>query len=138
MDPAKSQRRCKNRDVARLQAIHRVLVSVKANESALRRNVHVRGALGVAAQAIVTVLEAVGEDVRHRHQFGVAVFDTQGIRGCATAAPAAANQGDLKSFIALGMDERDRHPRQGGDGGHTASGFDKFTTGGDICCWIHN
>ena len=47
MHPAESERRGEDRDVARLQAIHRLLVAVEADEFAIVRHIHAVGVYGV-------------------------------------------------------------------------------------------
>ena len=149
MDPAERQRRGKNGHVARLEAIHRVLVAVKADEPALRRHIHlvnmlvawagavggVRlgvGLFGRGDEALVAGIEFVGEDIGHGHQFDGAIFDVQGVDDRAGAASAATDQGHLNRVAAGGMDIRDGHARQGGSGGETAGSLDKLPAGGDV------
>ena len=56
MHPAESQRRGEDGDVARLQAIHGVLVAVEADELAVVRHIHFVGVLGL--QRLEAVVQA--------------------------------------------------------------------------------
>ena len=66
MDPAEGRRRGEDRDVARLQAIHRLLVGVEADELAVLGHVDLVGEL--LLQVAVAALQPVLEDVGHGHQ----------------------------------------------------------------------
>ena len=118
MDPAKRQRRGKDRNVAGFQAVHRLLVSVEPDELAVLGHIHQLGVLPF--QSVVTALEPVIEDVGHGHELGRTIFDRQRVIGGATAAATAANQGDLDGVVPRRVNAWNGHSRQGRSRGNFA------------------
>ena len=55
-------------------------------------------------QIVQVFIEALRENVRHRHQFDGAALDGQRVGRGAGAAPAAADQGHLDQFAARSVD----------------------------------
>ena len=93
MHPAECRGRRQDDDVARLEAIHGLLVAVEADELAILGHVHLGSE--AAAQRSVAVAQFRREDVGHGHQLGRSVLDAQRVLGCAGAAPAASHQRKL-------------------------------------------
>ena len=118
MHPAERQRRGEDRDVARLQAVHRLLVGVEADELAILRHVHLVAEL--LLDVPIAAVEAILEDIGHGHQLDGTALDRHGVGRCAAAAAAAADQGHLDRVVLGGMDMRDHRGRQGRGGGDAA------------------
>ena len=138
MHPTKSQRRGKNRDIARLQAVHRLSVAVKSDKFVVLGHIHHVAAL--AFQCVIAVAKFAFEDVRHGHQLDRPLLaGVQSILRRTTAAPAAADQDHLNHFASGGMDMGNGHSRQRRGGGDAAGGFDKFATcRGTVGRFVHN
>ena len=102
MHPAEGQRRGEDGDVARLQAIHRLLVGVETDELAILGHVDLVGEL--LLELLVAAAEAVLEDVGHGDQLDRPLLDRQGVGRRAGAAAAAADQGHLDRVVLGGMD----------------------------------
>ena len=130
MQPAKSQRRGEDRNVARLQAVHRLLVGVEADELTLLGHIDpiAERPLDVAIAAVEAILEYVG----HGHQLDRAAVDRHGIASRATAAAAAADQGYLDRVVFGSMNVRDHRGCQGRGGGHAAGVLQKFSAGNKV------
>ena len=126
MHPAKSQRRGKDRHVARLQAIHRLLVGVEADELPLVR--HVDPIAELLLQGAEAAVEAVLEGVAHGHQLDRAALDRQGVGRRAGAPAAAADQRHLDRVVLRRVDVRDGDARQGRGRGNPAGILQKLTT----------
>ena len=126
VDPAEGRRRGEDRHVARLQAVHRLLVGVEADELAVLGHVDLVGEL--LLQLRVAAVEAVLEDVGHGHQLDRAVLGRQGVGRRAGAAAAAADQGHLDRVVLGGVDGRNGDPRQGRGRGDLAGVLQKLAT----------
>ena len=113
MHPTKRQRRGKDRDVAGLQAVHRLLVSVEADEFAVFRHFDQFAKLLAALKRVITALEPVLEDVRHGDEFDRAVFDGESVTHGAGTATAAADQRDLDGVVLRSVDVGKGHASQG-------------------------
>jgi hypothetical protein len=77
MHPAERRRRRKDRHVVRLKAVHRLSVSIKADEPAVLGHVHlVRVPL---AQVLVAAGKTVLEDIRHSDELDRTILNRQRI-----------------------------------------------------------
>src|ERR1035441_4510176 len=126
MHPAKCQRRRKDRNVAGLQAVHGLLVSVEADKPALRRHRHAVAAL--PRDRVVAPAQAILKDIRHGHELEGTAFGGKRVGGGASAAATAPYEGYLNELAAGGMDMWEGHACQRRDGGQAASGFNKVAT----------
>ncbi len=118
MHPAEAGRGGEDGDIARAQAIHRLFVGVKADEAAILGHVHLVAA--VFLDLFVAVVQPIGEDVRHGHQFdGALLAGGQSVLRGAGATAAGADEGD-PDFIAFGGVTR---PGNGGGQGDSRHGF---------------
>ena len=132
MHPAEGQRRGEDRDVARLQAVHRLLVGVESDELTVLG--HVDPIAELLLDVAIAAVEAILEGVGHGHQLDGAVLDRHGIAGRAAAAAAAADQGHLDRVVLGGMDVRDHRGRQGRGGGDAAGILQRNRGGKQNCC----
>ena len=101
MYPAKSRRRCEDCDIARAQAIHRVLVSIEANELAVLRHIHLIGKIFL--QVIITAFKAILEYVGHSNELDWTLFDGQSVFRRPGAPAAAADQDHINSIVLPGV-----------------------------------
>ena len=111
MDPAKGGRRGKDGDVARPQAVDRLLVGIEADEHAVGGHLDLLGEFLV--QMVMAALEFLRKDIGHGDQLDRPVLDRQGVFPGAGAAAAAADQGHLDGITLGGMHLRDCQSRQG-------------------------
>src|SRR5262249_25614360 len=93
MHGPKCQRRRKNRDISGFQAIHRLLVSVEPDKSAVLWRIDFFPML--LLQSVIAAVELVLEYVCHRHQLDWSARGTQGIVRCASSAAPATDERDL-------------------------------------------
>ena len=133
----KRRRRGEQRDVARPEAIDRLLVPVETDEGPLFG--HIDAFLKLLAQRPLHDLGPVAKHVRHRHHLDRCPRDGKRIDRRTTATAAAADQRHADFIRAGGMDEWDRpageeRARQGGRrhcrGGGLRSCAEEFTTAG--------
>src|SRR5688572_8311186 len=118
MNPPERWWRRQDHHVARLQAIHRVLVGVKPEKPALLRYIHERANLWVPAQSTEAVLELGLERVGHRDELnGAKAGRAERIADRARAASAATHEGQLYGVIAGRVNARDDGACQGRSGG---------------------
>ena len=125
MHPTKRERRREDGDVAGPQAIHGVLVRVKADELAVLGHVDARGVF--AFQRVVSGLQARCEDIGHGDEFDGAGVDGEGVGRRAGAATAAADERDLNRVGALRVYVGQGHAGERRDRGELGAGFQKFT-----------
>ncbi len=136
MHPAKRQGRGEDHNVARLQAVHGLLVGVEPHELAVLRHVDLIAEL--ALDGPVAAVEAVLEGIGHRHQLDGDALDRHGVGGCAGATATAADQGQLDRIILPGMDRRDQRGCQGRGGGNATGVFQKVSAGnGTLARHLH-
>ena len=126
VDPTKRRRRRENDNVARLQAVHRLLVGVETDELAILRDIDL--IFAVPLHLVVTSLEPVIEHIGHGDQFDRTGLDGKGIGRGAGAPAAAADQGNLDRVVLRRMDARNGDSRQGRGRGKLAGVFDKVAT----------
>ncbi len=112
MHPTKRKWRGKDRDVAGLEAVHRLLVSVEADEFAVFRHFDQFAKLLAALKRVITALEPALEDIRHGDEFDRAVFDGECVTRGAGTAIAAADQRDLDGIVLRTVDVGKGHARQ--------------------------
>src|SRR5262249_52493351 len=99
VDGAEARRRGEEHDVH--TAVDDLLVGVEADETFLRLDVDLAGDFLLAAQGGEALLDAVGEGVAHGDELDVLV-GVERLGGGAGAPAAAADQGDLESFVRAG------------------------------------
>ncbi len=109
VNPAKRRGRGQDHDVAGLEAIHRLLVAVEADETPFGWDVHVIAE--ALLHAVIVHLEIGVEDVGHRDQLDRAAGGRKRVEHRSPAAPAAADQCQADRFIAGGVDGRDDDAR---------------------------
>ncbi len=100
LNPAKRGRGRQQHDVSRLEAVHRLLVTVEADELAVIGDVDLQVTFAVGFEVLVTVGELLGEDVGHGDQLRGAGRGRQGVLGRPRSASAASDQRQLNR-IAL-------------------------------------
>ena len=130
VDPAEGRRRGEDDDVAGLQAVHRLLVAVEADELLVFLDQQLVAAAELLVELVVAVLELGVEDVGHGDELDRAARGVQGVGGGAGAAAAAADQGDLDRVALAGVDEGHRGLREGRGGRDDAAGLEEVTTRG--------
>ena len=145
MDPAESDWGGEDDDIAGFQAVHRFLVGVEAEESALgghldlgRLEAHdplVRrpGDLGRGAvERVVAAVEFLSKDVGHRDELDGAAGSGEGVGGGAGAPAAAADQGDADGIVLGGVAGPGDGGGQSRPGDGLAGGLQEFTAGGAV------
>src|SRR5262249_21118056 len=110
-NPPKRRRRGEDNDIPGLQAVHRLPVSIEANELSLLGHVHFRTILPF--EGVVAALEPMIEDVGHRYQFGRAIIDGECVPGGAAPASAAADQCELNRVVLRRMHVWKNHTGKG-------------------------
>src|SRR5512134_3484921 len=99
MNPAESDRCRQDDNVPRPQAIHRLLIGIKAKKPPVGWDINLGcleppdptirrapGASGRALQSLILAFEAFLEEIGHRHQLDRTAACSEGVRGCARAA----------------------------------------------------
>ena len=130
MHPAKRERRREDRNIAALHRIHRLLVTIEADELLVLG--HIDEIAELVLQFLVTSIEPVLEDVHHGGQRHGALLGGERIARRAGAAATAANEGDLDGVAFGAMDVRQGHARERGDGGEFAGAFDEIAACGEV------
>ena len=118
--PAERQGRGKDRNVAWVQAIHRLLVSIEPDVPTVFRYIYLVGEVvfQLGLEAVVTVLQFVLEDVGHRDQFGCSLVDPQSVHGRTGTTTTAANEGDLDCIVLSSVHVWNGQANQSRGGSH--------------------
>src|SRR5437660_12270679 len=97
------------------ESVYRVFVGIETKKFVVG-HFHGCANLGIACEAGESGVEFVFEDVSHGDKFGAAFMDGESVFGSATAAPAAADQGDFDLAAALGVHSRKSDTGESGYG----------------------
>jgi hypothetical protein len=127
MHPSERGGRGENHDIAGLEAIHRLLVGIEADEFSVGGDIHELGV--VFDDVVVASLQAIFEDIGHGDELDRATGGSEGIDGGTAPPPAASDKGDLDHIAALRMNICEPERREGRSGDDTAGGFDELASG---------
>ena len=110
VDPAEGRRRGEDDDVARLEAVHRLLVAVEADELVVAADFDLVAVF--LLELFIASVEPVLEDVGHGDELDGACLVESALLGRAGAAAAAADQGHADRVVLGRVDHRHGNARQ--------------------------
>ena len=127
MNPAKGRGCGKDDHVTRAQAVHRILVRIKANELAILRDVD--RVWEQTGQSLVACCQTVLKHVSHGNEADRAVLDGQCVPYGTGASATAADQADPDCVVLRGVNMPSGRAYQGRSCGGSGSVLQKASSG---------
>ena len=126
--PAKCGRSCQDHNIARLQNIHGLLVSVEADEASFWWHVQFAAFAVFFAQVAVAGIEVLLEHIGHGHDLDRPVIDRQSITGRSGSASAAADQSDGDRVVLRNVHAGGNVAQSGCDCGCRCRGLEEVSS----------